>query len=269
MLGNNNNFSGNNGNNANTNKPYDPTVFSNYRFANFETPIGTISMRFSFWRQNLKITIVPMINRNGAWSYDDNSAIDIHLNHTKARMFAQEIRNFLRDSTAFNGCGVSTTSRDGNSSLITISDGSDYGIDNTLVIIRKIDPSGKIIADIAYPFRKDYFYGVRDVLSGSGATLSPDTMKTCTDDYNNIEIEELLKVLDTYADSMTNSMAYSVVDQAKWDFFRLSRKLDTICDSLGVSTTSASSGRSNGFFSRASSNNSYTNTTDSQSYDID
>ena len=269
MLGNNNSFNGNNGNNSNANKPYDPTVFSNYRFANFETPIGTISMRFSFWRQNLKITIVPMINQNGSWTYDDNNAIDIHLNHTKARMLAQEIRNFLRDSKVFNGCGVSTTSRDGNSSLITISDGSDYNIDNTLLIIRKIDPSGKIIADIAYPFRKNYFYGVRDVLSNSGTTLSPDTMKTCTEDYNNIEIEELLNILDTYVDAMTNSMAYSIADQAKWDFFRISRKLDAISDSLGVSNSSSSSGRSNGFFNRASNNGGYINTNNSSSYDID
>lgn len=249
LIGNNNQAQNNN-----SNKPYDPTVYSYYRFNNYNSPLGPVNMNFSYWKGMLKIAIVPMIkDKGGQWTYDNDNEIAVHLNHTKAQMLADRIEEFRIGQG--NGCGVSVGQGD-KLGLITISTGSDYRINNPTIVIRKLDSTGKILSDIAYPINTNTHYFIKGVADNNITQLNPENLDTVN--LDDLELGEMVRVLESYTKAMTNAVAYSVVDQFKWIENRIHRKLDAICTNLGVNfKSSGNNGANSDIFNRH--NRSYSN----------
>lgn len=216
---------GNTYNQNNEKQQYHPTVYSPYKMTNAESVIDPSSLSFSFWNSTLKITIAPKKQlNNDEVAFDYDNAVAIYLNHTKARILYDEICKFQMDPEKYNSSGVPS-----GQGLITISNGSEFGYNSPCLVIRKIDESGATTSSYAYQFKTDYYYSIRNYNQSNGA------FDKVTADYNNIEIEQLKTLLIEYYTAMCGAMAYSVIDQRKYEDSRVSGKLEQIASKLGVS----------------------------------
>jgi len=231
----------NNSTEDNNKKNYDPTVYSPIQFKN-PNGIDPSMLSFSFWRNMLKISISPKMEPKPGDKYDvydHKNNISIHINHMKARILYDEIKEFLKDPNKLNNVGVPS----GVSGLITISNGKEFGINSPVLVIRKLDENGNVTSSYAYQFNNnDYYFGIRN--------FNEKTLKYDTIDYPNLELLTFMDILKSYYESSSYAFAYSVVDSLKFDNSRINTKLDLLLDNAGIKRQGNSNGKS--FFQRSS-----------------
>ena len=224
-------------NNKNANKPFEPDVYTAYRWNNAESKVDKTCMTTSMWNKMMKIGIYPLKETNGDnVSFDMENGIMVYLNHHKAKVFATELRNFLRDPETYNGSGVSS-----GQGIITISNGSEFGSKDPVFVIRKIDDAGNVISSFAYETKTDYYFSVRNYTGGV-------EFNHITDPYRNLEIEEMIMVLEEYCKAMSYTIAYSVLEGNKYNYDRILNRVNGIAEKLGVETNRTSN-RGSGFSS--------------------
>ena len=211
---------------------YSPTVYSPYRMSNVEDSIDRSCINFTYWNNTLKISIAPKKpSNNDEVSFDYENAIAIYLNHTKARILHDEICKFQEDPEKYNSSGIPS-----GQGLITISNGKEFGIACPCIVIRKVDESGMPTSSYAYQIKNNYYYSIRNYDEKKG------TFDKVTSDYANIELEQIKTLLMEYYKAMTGAIAYSVLDQNKYDTSRMSTKIDQIASKLGVQFGGAGGG---------------------------
>ena len=93
--------------NNNTNNQSDvftPTVRSAYKFFNSNSSVDNTVMSFNYWNSLLKITMNPIIVKEGsANKVDTDNHVDIYLSPSKARMFLHCIQEFRKNPDAYKG----------------------------------------------------------------------------------------------------------------------------------------------------------------------
>lgn len=240
-------FNNNYGNNrGQQQKQYSPNVYTPYRMSNIDSSIDSTSLSFTFWNNLLTVAISPKkeTGNSGEVAFDHENAAKIYINHTKARIFAEEIKRFLEDPATYTGSGISS-----GSGLITISNGAEFGVDCPLLVIRKLDDGGNVVGTYVYQFKTDYHFSVRNFTAA-------DNFKTIKEDYQFIEIWQLVTLLEEYYKAMTNAVAYSVIDQMKFNQGRTDNKLNAIAEKLGVELPGGrkSFSSSSSFFNSAANN---------------
>lgn len=250
----------NNNQSINKNVP-EFSMYSNYRMNNAESKIDATCLTFRFWKTNLCISIFPKKNTgNDEISFDMDNGITIYLSHSKARILKNEIELFLKDPVAYNSVGVPS-----GQAAITISNGSEYGKDNPVITIRKVSDTGEVVASFAYEFKRNYYYSIRN--------YDGKKYDQCFDDYQNIEIEQLVTLLDEYIKAVTNATAFTVLDQRKYSINRIENKINSIAEVLGVDLPKAgSSGQrkyNSSFFNNAQNSNTSANNVSYSSATID
>jgi len=207
------------------NGQFQPTVYSNYKMSNTLSAVDQTTFSATFWNKILKLSIAPRKQTSDdsvVWDFDNS--ISIYINHTKARILANELKLFLSDPATYNSSGVPS-----GMGLITISNGSEFGVNGTFLVIRKINENGTPESSYAYQFKDDYFYSVRNYNDKTSE------FNRSFEDYRNIEVEQLITLLEMYYQSMTNALAYSVVDALQYQNSRMHSSLEEIASKLGVS----------------------------------
>lgn len=224
----------NNSNYNNNKKQYQPKVYSQYKMSNAESTVDATALSTSFWNSMLVLSISPKKDtKDGSIAFDHENAATIYLSHTKARLLYNEICIFLENPEQYLNVGVSS-----GSGLITISNGKEYGVNCPLLIISKVNPeTGVIDSSYAYQFRQDYHYSIRN--------FDKNTSDFDKVYHNNLEIEQLKTLLMSYYEAMTGAMAYSVIDNMKYDISRINTKLDSCAEKLGVEYKGRGNGNSN------------------------
>ena len=108
-----------------------------------------------------------------------------------------------------------------------------------------------IVASFAYEFRRNYHYSVRNYTGGNEFTKE-------FEEYNNIEIEQFITVLDEYVKAATNAIAFTVMHQRQFSFNRMDSKIEAIATSLGVDLPKGGQQRrnysNNSFFNSSNGN---------------
>lgn len=214
-----------NNNEQSNNNKYSPTVYSPYRLNNGESQLDPTCMTFTMCMNNcLKISICPKNNNEmDGRNFDLDGGISIYLNHTKARILANEIKNFLSDPVRYNSVGVAS-----GKGLLTISNGSEFGVNNPCMVLRSIDANGVCTASTLYEFKTQYHYAVRNFDEATNSFTKE------YDSYDNIEIEQVVTMLESYVEAMTSAVAFSVASQLAFDIKGLHGKADSICAKLGI-----------------------------------
>jgi hypothetical protein len=236
-------------NNKKANEPFDPITYSDYRVSNAESAIDATCITYSYWKNLLKIGIYPKKSTNGdVNTFDMDNGIAIYLNHSKATILANEIRKFLSDPVTFNGSGVNS-----GTGIITISNGSEFGVDAPCIVIRKIDETGNVVSSYAYEFKRDYYFSIRNYTGNKNFNRE-------TEEYRYAEINDLITLLEEYAKAMTHAIAHSVITQNRYNQDRLQTRINSIAEKLGVETgrgyrSGNGGGATNNFFNRAPANN--------------
>ena len=218
-------------NNQNRSNVPEVSIYSNYRMNNAESQIDATCLTYRFWKSNLCIGIFPRKNTgNDEISFDMDNGITIYLSHTKARMLANELRRFLQDPVMYNSVGVPS-----GSAAITISNGVEYGKNTPVLTIRKVDGDGNVTASFAYEFKTNYYYSIRN--------YDGKNFDAAYDDYQNLEIEQMITVLEEYIKASTNAIAFTVMDQRKYGVTLMENKIDAIANKLGVEIRSGNGGQ--------------------------
>lgn len=213
-------------NNANNSKKdYSPVTYSGVRFFNSESTIDPSSMSFSFWKGLLKISIAPIKTGEGSNpEIDKDNSIDIYLTPMKASILFKYISNYNCD--VFDNAGVST-----NKGIIYITDGrKEFGIPSghVFIVIKILDQeTGSIKSAIAYEFNSSNHYGIVNYVNSNEYEKN-------TQYAGSAELELFCTVLSTYIESSTYSMAASVVENMKYDVSRLTTRITSIQDHLGI-----------------------------------
>ncbi|MGL5752613.1 MAG: hypothetical protein ACRCXT_18900 [Paraclostridium sp.] len=221
----------NNSYNNNKKKPYQPKVYSPYKMSNTESAVDQTQFSTSFWNNMLVLTIAPMVQNNGKdIAFDHDNAASIYLSHTKARMLHDELEMFIQDPHQFNNVGVNS-----GMGLIYISNGAEFGVTTPVLVVSKINPeTGVPESSYAYQFKQSYHYSIRNY---DGNTADFDKIY-----HDNLEIEQLKTLLRSYYEAMTGALAYTVVDNMKYDMSRINTKLDSCTEKLGVEYKGKSTG---------------------------
>lgn len=215
-----------------------PTVYSPYAGFNTFSTVDPSRIAYSFWNRMLKITVTPMTGKNadGSANWDTNNAMAAYFTHTKAHIMANEIRNFLKDPDMYTSSGVIS-----NETLVTISNGAEFGVQGVFLVLRKIDKeTGKTLSSYSYQFNTDFHSAVRNYDEKTAQ------FGTEFDEYSMLEVHQLLMVLDSYVESMTYAQAYAVVDSIDYNHRQIMDLLNACAQSLGVSKASVSGSRSSG-----------------------
>ena len=215
------------GENNNSKKYQSVQAFSQYKMSNTESKVDATVFTQSFWNHTLKLSISPMKPSNDdtiAWDYDNG--ISIYLTHTKARMLSLEIQAFL------SGKATSVGVNSGNACII-ITNGAEYGVDHPIMTIRKIDPeTSETVASAAYDFKVGYHYAIRNF---NEKDFDFDKYY-----YDNLELEQLVTLLEEYYKSMSCAVAYSVMEENKYNNTAQSNLLKAIAEKVGVELKSNS-----------------------------
>lgn len=210
-------------NNNDKKNNYDPTVYCPFKFTNPNSEIDATALSFHYWNNALVLTITPKKENSNAeyTEWDKENAIKITLTHRKARMLHDEIINYLDNKVNANH-GVPS-----GSGLVYISDGKEFGKNGLCLVIRKINPdTGAMEASIAYQFRADVHYAIRNY---SEAGNQHDKIY-----YDRVEVDELLTILKSYYESITGAVAYSVLSNMKYDTSRMNTKIGLMMEKLGI-----------------------------------
>lgn len=236
--------------NGNSNQKKTINVYSNYRMTNSKdvSNYGGSSIGFVFWQGTLKIGIAPlkMVSGQDYPMPDRDREVSAYLKHTKARILAKEIRRFLNGE--LTSVGITT----GANTFITVSDGSDFNLEQPVICIRKLNKDlSALEEEILFICRNDLHFSVHNF---DKATFDGDKD---FDTYKNMDLEDFVLVLEEYARSMTNATAYSVHETAQYVNSNMNASIEAIAEKLGVNSnagTSFGSGssNSNSEFKRAS-----------------
>lgn len=214
-------------NNTRSNDVYSPTVYSPYKMTNAEGEVDKTRISFNFWNNTLKISISPRkdtIGPNGEISFDYQNGISIYLNYTKARILAEEIKNFIKDPVTYDNSGVPS-----GQGLITVSRGTEFNSPSPIIVIRKIDENGNVMSSFAYQTKHDYHYAVR------GYNENGEFNKE-TESYKNIELLQFVTILEEFYKAATGAIAYTVLDQFKWEHNHMREWRNSVSAKLGIDT---------------------------------
>lgn len=231
--------------NNNKNQDYRPTVYSFYKWYNSESTVDKTALSVSFWKGLVKIAIAPKASGESDTSFDYQNEVKFHLTHTKARIFYNEILKFMAGEVT--NVGVNS-----NKGLISVTNGAELGASNPCLIIRILNnESGAIEASACYEFKSNFHFAVRN--------FDEKTKRFDTEYYNNVELEEFASMLKGYYEAATNAIAYTVVDQMSFDINRVTTRLMSIQDKLGIQGNSSKGGNrgfaSNSFFNGSKPSN--------------
>jgi len=244
-------------NNNNEKEVYRPSVYG-YSMSNTESEIDVTNLSFSMWKGTLKIAIAPRIENDKSEnpSWDRKGAALIYLNHSKARIFAETLKGFLKSPKTFNQRGTNA-----GQGLITISTGEEFGKSAPCIVIRKINEAGQVESSYAYEFKRNYHCAIEKFDEKTGEFSSD------YDSFKNLELLQFITMLESYYNAMTGAVAFSVVDNMSWSQNRIDESLNKIASGVGVELYSQKAAKSGGssYFANKSgaSNNSKTNTIDS------
>ena len=235
------------GNNYDNNKKeqYMPVYYSAYNTGNAEG-IDPSALSYSFYNRMLKLSISPAkMNSGDKVTYDHENAAVVWITHTKARLLHDVILKVLNGEIS-NG-GVPT----GAEGLVRFCDGKELGINNYCLIINKVNENGEVTAAYAYEFKTKHHYAIEN--------YDPKDSSYKKAYNNNLEIQQLLDLLESYYVAMSGAVAYTVLDANRFTTNSTNTKLDLIMSKLGVdykpgTTSRASSGSS--FFDNGRSSSS-------------
>jgi hypothetical protein len=193
--------------------------------SNTESEIDVTNLSTSMWKGTMKIAITPKVESskedNPEW--DRKAAALIYLNHSKSRIMAEVLHNFLQDPKKWNGCGVWA-----GQGLLTVSTGEEFDKKSPCLVIREINEKGQVESSYAYEFKRKYHHSVKN-FNEKSAEFDRDY-----ESFETLEIKQFITQLEEYYKAMTGCVAFSVMDNMAYQQHRLNENLNKIASGVGV-----------------------------------
>ena len=199
-------------------EPWSPTV-SGIALYNPTSKIDKTSISFSMWKSTIRVSILPAIESgtDEAPRYDFKNGVHIWLTPPKAKQFAQILRGFKDDPDTYDKFGVPTSQ-----AIITVDKPDNFGHPGRgpIISIRRVNEQGAIELSYSYECSID---GTSAIVGFNPA--NPKAFKQDTEHFQNVEIDAIITQLEQYYLAMTNSVAFSVLNQLYPYLDRMAAKL--------------------------------------------
>lgn len=230
------------------------TTYTPIKYINPDSNVDKTRLSYEYWNSTLKIKITNRKDTgNSEIVFDDMDSAVIFLTPDKARIFANVIKNFLKDPIKYNNSGVNTTK-----GVVTLNNGAQHGTTNPCLIIRQIEQTdGTVQKTYAYEFKTDYHYAITNLDASDTEIRGFDKD---FDSYRNLEIEQLLTMLENFINASTYAYAAAAGKANEYRENTMNNKIDAIMNKLGVEYTGRSQRSTGSFFDnngRNSSGNNY------------
>lgn len=237
-------------------KGYSVNVYSDYSFANPNSKVDQTRLSSTFCLGLLKLEIAPKEQNSDKPypTYDSKAGVAVYLSHTKALILLEEMEAMEADPSIATSVGVDSGSGE-KQGIIQISNGAEFGTTNRCVIIRKIgidsNGGGYVSASFATELKEDdYHYSIRNFNADNPTEFDKIF-------HNDIEWTQLKTLLRQFVIAQTNAVAYSVMEQMKYNNSRVNTKLDLIMEKNGIEKKSYGGNYNNSsIFQNGGSNNS-------------
>lgn len=227
---------------------YSPVTYSPVKFFNSESKIDPSTLNFSFWKSLLKVSITPLkVAQGSATEMDKDNVIDIYLSPMKAKLFFQYAEDFRNNPNKFTNVGIGT-----NKGIIYLTSGkTEFNIESLFVVIKLMNfDEGTVTSCIAYEFNRNNF-GITDYTGGTEFNKNYDFAEF-------VEFDMFLDVIKSYVESVNYAIAATVVDNNKFDVARITGRIASIQEKLGIESGKKSyngnSGNNNYWNNNGSSN---------------
>ena len=138
--------------------------------------------------------------------------------------------------------------------MIEFNDGTDFGLDHYVLVLRKLGEDGKPVSNYAYEFKHDYHFAIRNYNPENPSDYDRQIFPT-------LEVDEFVRLLEEYTKASTGAYAYYTLENAKYSQARLDGKVNAIMDKLGIEYA-----KGNGGANYAKSNNSFFNNNQGNTY---
>ena len=213
---------------SNYSDKYSPTVFG-YAFYNDSSEIDQTELKFDMWKEMLRIGILPKdgINDFGHSAFSKEKGLFAYIGHTKARMLAQLLRDLLNDPSSFdhNPRGIQT-----NKAIIMVNNGSDLPTPKfaPYISLMKTSEDGDVETAYAYEFKRDYC----ETIDGFSDKHKEFTRNT--EEFQNLEIEEVITMLEEYARATTNACAFTTFKTMFNEINKMEENQAKIAGKLGI-----------------------------------
>ena len=217
--------------NQNQNRQYAPSYWSRFSIKQRD---GKLRLSPSYSQGLMKLSIGEQQSDN----YKYNDIASITLSPTKARVFAEALRQYKEDGIAR---GVDTGIKD-TRPIIAISKINDVDA----ITIGKISPNGEFESRVDFMLNSQYHYGLQ--------WRNLDDMDTVGKQfYDQLEIDQLIALCEEFAISAFGATAASTCEMMRWDY-SIPRAIEGIASKLGVELRANPSNNAtrtgNSFFNR-------------------
>lgn len=206
-----------------------PTIYG-YSFFNKESIVSKTMMQFSMWKTTLKIAIYPLIESDSdEVKYDRKNGCAIFLIPSKAKMFAELLKGFKENPKKYSGMSIPS-----GQGLITIVSGDYFNKKDAgpCIIIRKVNgQTGQVELSYAFETRMK----LHSIVTNYDETTGKFDQDT--DMFKYLDLDMMITQLDSYYQAMSNSYAFSTIDN-------MYPYLDKIASKLGVDLNSNLNGGS-------------------------
>lgn len=212
-------YNSNNKNNGPMSLVYTPITFSNP-----ESTVFPSKLNVNYYNRVLKLGIAtknqPKAN-DSYTTYDNDNQIYVYITHTKAKMLHDLIVDkLLVDDTVHNVC---VELRGG---LLTVSDGSEFGVNSPCIIISAADENGNVTQGI-YETKSQYHKGAYN--------YNKDDNTFDTQYFDNLELDTFITLLDEYFKASTYAVAATVMEASMYKNAGLYNITKAIADKVGAS----------------------------------
>ena len=153
--------------------------------------------------------------------YDYQAGGKVFITHMDALVLMHEIELFEANPSAYTNLGCVNNS----GSLLSISNGVEFGITSPCMVLRKIDEKGDIVYTYVYELNNDR-YSIRN--------FDEKTKEYDKFFYGMLELEMLKITLDEYVKATTNAIAYSLNDLNRFQDQSNYNRISQIHEKLGI-----------------------------------
>ncbi|MDD3121946.1 MAG: hypothetical protein PHC62_00355 [Candidatus Izemoplasmatales bacterium] len=230
----------NNSRGINKSEVRDPYVYSDFKLRNPQSQVDPVALNVQFMYGLLSINISPKKEDNtGDYiNYDYEKKISIWLSYTHALILSQEMRRLIEvgNPSILKMVGVATK----DDTLINFGYGTDYGTENFVLVIMKLNTDGGVQQSYCYEFPSDRYASI--------VNFDPSTKKYEKNVLPNIEVNGLLDVLETYSKSIHGAYAYANQYYNRFTDDAQYKMMSAVAAKLGVQNKSNYAKREGGFF---------------------
>lgn len=205
-------------------KDINNSTYSAISFSNPGSKIMQTRFSINYFNRLMKISIALRNNagsNDDFASYDTDNQISVYVSFIKAEMLRRMIEKFKTDDSIHNVC---IELKNG---LLKISDGTEFGVNNTCISISYADETQKV---------NEVVYECKDTFHQAAYNYSGDTFST--EVFRDIELDTLCMALEEYYKASSYAIAATVMEASMYKRSSIYDLIKSIGEKVGVSTAS-------------------------------